>query len=165
MNLQLLKDELAHSVYEAMDNETAAAALNILTITQPRACPISELNAMADTLGVSATLRVLDRKTDEQLAAKFGIQGDAVDQLRGLIFAALGLFDARYSSVDFREELKAARFAQVVNGLRSFGVITSDADRDALLSLGTESVPFTQIVGRAIDFADVARARAELAEG
>jgi hypothetical protein len=136
MNWQILKTKLDTDEYKNLSNEQAALALSQETFTRSCECSIGNLNALADSRGVSVTLHILDRKTDDQLTQ---IYGSNAETARGLIIAALSLFNARYESVDFTIAENYNKFIQVVNGLQQFQIITAE-DASAFIALGTETV-------------------------
>lgn len=138
-----LKAELAKPEYAGLSDAEAAAAINAKTVTRKRAVDIGTINAMADGMGLTAKIRTLLRNTNAELAAAHGAEN--VQQIVGLCYAALGLFDARYNSVDFTDANYEAAYKSVADGLLATGLLASAEQHAAFLAVGNETVKWTLV--------------------
>jgi hypothetical protein len=157
---EVLQTELADPAYAGLSDAEAAAAINAKTITRKRAVQVSTINAIADGMGLTPRVRTLLRSTNAELATAYGAEN--VQQIVGLAYAALGLFEARYETVDFTDPVYEAAYQQVAGGLRATGLIDTDEKLATFLGVGSETVPWpiANGWGRDLDFGDIQRARA-----
>lgn len=138
---EALQAELADPAYAGMTDAEAATAINAKTVTRKRAVQVSTINAIADGMGLTPRVRTLLRSTNAELAAAYGAEN--VQQIVGLAYAALGLFEARYETVDFTDPTYEAAYQQVAGGLRATGLIDTDAKLATFLAVGSETVKWT----------------------
>lgn len=144
MKWDLLLTELQKPEYQNLSSVEISDILNTLTVTRDCACPISLLNAKADSTGLSVKLKILDRKSDDQLGSLF--TSEAAGTVRQLIIAALGPFEAKYASIDFTDDAIRTTYYQVVDGLRTFNIIETDDAVTELKAMGTEVVSFATVI-------------------
>jgi hypothetical protein len=140
---EVLRTELAAPAYAGMSDAQAAAAINAKTVTRKRAVQVSTINAIADGMGLTPRVRTLLRSTNAELAAAYGAEN--VQQLVGLAYAALGLFEARYETVDFTDPVYEAAYQQVAGGLRATGLIDTDEKLATFLGVGSETVKWATV--------------------
>jgi hypothetical protein len=94
-------------------------------------------------MGLTPRVRTLLRSTNAELATAYGAEN--VQQLVGLCYAALGLFEARYETVDFTDTVYEAAYTQVANGLRSTGLIDTDAKLATFLDVANEQASWVLV--------------------
>jgi hypothetical protein len=155
---EVLQTELADPAYAGMTDAEAAAAINAKTITRKRAVETTSINAMADGMGLTPKVKVMLRKTNAEIAGIVGAEN--VDNFLGLCFAAVGLFEALYKTVDFTDQKYEAAYKRVADGLKTFGLL-SDEEHATFLAVGSETVNWLSTVTPydSICADDVTRAR------